>query len=213
MRDRQQPVADGDGGRQVVDRERQRGAFPDPAVEPGLDVVIESLARRGRGVVRQPVQLEVDLAAVERQRVERRRGPRRGAGGGGSRRASGRRARRSASTSPVAGSIEPSRVRRSNRSPWADPSNWNLPPSAASIRSVTSRRMAPPRSADEPSPHGGACGVPAVGSPPPPSSTVPLWITIGGGFWIDDRPAMGRRAGPGGSTSRPCAGRAAASGG
>ena len=68
--DRQQAVLDGDAGRQVVDRERQLGTFPDPVVQPGLDVVVEPLARRRRGVVRQPVQLEVDLAALSASRVE-----------------------------------------------------------------------------------------------------------------------------------------------
>ena len=60
------------GRRQVVDREGQRGAFPDAAVQPGQYIVFEPAASRGPGVKREPAQLEVDLAAVERQGVERR---------------------------------------------------------------------------------------------------------------------------------------------
>ena len=57
-------------GRQVVDREWQRGAFPDAAVQPGPDIVVKPSFPWGGGMKRDLAQLQVDPATRQRQGVE-----------------------------------------------------------------------------------------------------------------------------------------------
>ena len=48
MLDRDLLVFDGDDGGEVVDRERQKRAFPDPLAEPGYHVAAQTAFRTGR---------------------------------------------------------------------------------------------------------------------------------------------------------------------
>ena len=65
--DRKQTIFQADVGRQFVDKERQVRAFPHPFAQPGGRLVADTIRRGGRGVIAEPIKLDINDAAVERE--------------------------------------------------------------------------------------------------------------------------------------------------